>query len=1331
MTRQPSGRKVSKFFGALSDWFGTPQSRRTVAPRSRKRSPLGFESLDGRLVLSATPGALISGTVFDDLTGGGNVADGPGQSGVTVNLYESTGGNTFLGAGNGNTLVGSTTTNGSGKYSFAVDTAATYFVQEVTPPNFAPPAAGNVATVVVSSADLNGVAGTPIDTFTTNQSVTATNVGGATTDATSVAASEALGGHRDLFAQLTTATGSVMLAANPFGTPLLEFDTSASATGNVYVAYDGNNSATPTVINPTGLGGVDLTQGGLVNGFTFTVGADHASSITINVFKDGSNESTVNVPFTATSGNAAESLFVPFSSFTTALGSGAGNFSSVGALQVSVDDSQAINGQILTIGTTEPTPLAATNFANLAQVDLSITKVDNSGGSSIAPSQGSVSPGQAFTYSILVTNNGPNAVTGATIADTFPTGLGNVSFTAVETGGATGFTASSSNATAIADTVNMPVGSTISYTVSVTANQNISGLLTNVATVTAPAGTSETNTANNTATDVDTLAPVADLKITKTDNVGGSSITNSEGTLIPGNGLVYTIVVTNSGPSNVTGATVTDLFPAGIGSDTFTAVETGGASGFSASGSGNINDTVNMPEGSTITYTVNATSTSSVTGTLSNTATVAVPAGTTDPTPANNTATDTDELTAQYDLAITKVDNVGGSSITATQGSLVSGGALTYTIVVTNNGPSDVRGATVTDPFPADITSDTFTAVESDGASGFSSTGSGAISDVVDMPAGSTITYTVNATTSPAATGILSNTATVGIGDSNGTDPNLANNTATDTDALIQQADLSITKVDNVGGSSITATQGTLIPGNALVYTIVVTNAGPSAVTGATVADTFPAGIASDTFTAVETGGATGFTASGSGNITDTVTMPVGSTITYTVTATSNSAVSGTLSNTATVTAPAGITDPTPANNTATDVDTLTPQADLKITKVDNVGGSSITSTTGTLVPGNTLVYTIVVTNSGPSAVTGATVADTFPTGVASDTFTAVATGSATGFTASGSGNISNTVTMPVGSTITYTVTAVSSTTATGTLSNTATVAAPSGTTDPTPANNTATDVDTLTPQADLKVTKVDNVGGSSITAAQGSIVAGNALTYTIVVTNAGPSSVTGATVTDTFPAGVASDTYTATATGGATGFTASGSGNISNTVTMPVGSTITYTVSATTSSTATGTLSNTATVAAPTGTTDPTPANNTAVDVDAIVASASVSGTMFIDLNKNGVQDSTEAGIAGVEVELLTSGTSTVAATTTTNTSGVYLFSNVTPGSYQVKFLLGNSPTYTLENQTGTPNSDVDPATATTAAFTVAASQNVVTSNNLTNAGVVPKLSKEFFLGR
>ena len=111
-----------------------------------------------------------------------------------------------------------------------------------------------------------------------------------------------------------------------------------------------------------------------------------------------------------------------------------------------------------------------------------------------------------------------------------------------------------------------------------------------------------------------------------------------------GQNLTYTIVVTNSGPSDVSGAAVNDMFPNRFTGVTYTASQTGGASGFTASGSGDINDTVTVPTGSKITYKAKGRISSSAAGSISNTATVSVPSGVTDLTLANNSATDTDTL---------------------------------------------------------------------------------------------------------------------------------------------------------------------------------------------------------------------------------------------------------------------------------------------------------------------------------------------------------------------------------------------------------------------------------------------------------------------------------------------------------------------------------------------------------------------------------------------------------------------------------------------------------------------------------------------------------------
>ena len=69
---------------------------------------------------------------------------------------------------------------------------------------------------------------------------------------------------------------------------------------------------------------------------------------------------------------------------------------------------------------------------------------------------------------------------------------------------------------------------------------------------------------------------------------------------------MYTITVANTGGSALNGVHVNDplLINLDLSSDNYTATQSGGATGFTASGSGDINDTVNLPPHSSVTYTV-------------------------------------------------------------------------------------------------------------------------------------------------------------------------------------------------------------------------------------------------------------------------------------------------------------------------------------------------------------------------------------------------------------------------------------------------------------------------------------------------------------------------------------------------------------------------------------------------------------------------------------------------------------------------------------------------------------------------------------------------------
>src|SRR5262245_31732325 len=110
------------------------------------------------------------------------------------------------------------------------------------------------------------------------------------------------------------------------------------------------------------------------------------------------------------------------------------------------------------------------------------------------------------------------------------------------------------------------------------------------------------------------------------------------------------------------------------------------------------------------------------------------------------------------------------------------------------------------------------------------------------------------------------------------------------------------------------------------------------------------------------------------------LSLASGKSVTITLTGTIDPAATGSLTNTATVSPPPGVTDPDPTDNSAADTDTLTPRADLAVTKTD--GQTSA-------VPGTSTTYTIVVSNNGPSAVSGASVSDLLPAGVIAASWTA------------------------------------------------------------------------------------------------------------------------------------------------------------------------------------------------------------------------------------------------------------------------------------------------------------------------------------------------------
>lgn len=303
------------------------------------------------------------------------------------------------------------------------------------------------------------------------------------------------------------------------------------------------------------------------------------------------------------------------------------------------------------------------------------------------------------------------------------------------------------------------------------------------------------------------LLPVADLAIRKIVSAGDR---------VPGATLTYQITVTNLGPNHVISATVADDPPAALSGVTWTCTASSNAA-CTASGSGAIADTAAISVGATITYSITGLLAPGATGSLDNTATVAPPVGVTDLITANNSSTDSGELTPMARLGVSKRSSPNPG--------LPPGGEVRYTIVVTNPGPSDAVGAEIDDAFPAPLDDVTWTCAGSSGSS-CTASGSGNIADAVTILAGGAITYNVVAVVDPAtAPGVvLANTATAGYGEDD--------DTATDNNTVVAWTSLAVSKeaLDSGGASSRTAPfvdadgNGGISPGDTLKYAVVISN---------------------------------------------------------------------------------------------------------------------------------------------------------------------------------------------------------------------------------------------------------------------------------------------------------------------------------------------------------------------------------------------------------------------------------------------------------------------------------------------------------------------------
>ena len=443
----------------------------------------------------------------------------------------------------------------------------------------------------------------------------------------------------------------------------------------------------------------------------------------------------------------------------------------------------------------------------------------------------------------------------------------------------------------------------------------------------------------------------------------------------------------------------------------------------------------------------------------------------TDPNDGNNTDSEETDVVRQTDLAMDKRDD--GSDA-------VAGTNYTYTLEVTNHGPSDSSGATVTDTLPAHWQ---FVASSNASCSGNGSDPETVTCTVGPLVSGAATSFTITAAVpSSAVPGTVTNTAHV---QANETDPNGSNNTDSETtDVVPPLPDLAMDKRDD-GSDAVAGTNYT--------YTLEVTNRGSRDSSGATVTDTLPAD-----WHFVSSSNAS---CSGNGSDPETVTCTVGPLVSgaatsFTITvAVPSSAVAGTVTNTAHV--QANEPDPNSGNDTDSETTDVVRRTDLAIDKRDD--GSDA-------VAGTNYTYTLEVTNLGPSDSSGATVTDTLPAALAVRRF--IERQLRRQRSGSGNGDLHGRPARVGRRDQLHDHRGRAVQRRPGHRDQTAQVQA--NETDPNSGNDTDSETTDVVRRTDLAIDKRDD--GSDA-------VAGTNYTYTLEVTNLGPSDSSGATVTDTLPA--------------------------------------------------------------------------------------------------------------------------------------------------------------------------------------------------------------------
>ena len=664
--------------------------------------------------------------------------------------------------------------------------------------------------------------------------------------------------------------------------------------------------------------------------------------------------------------------------------------------------------------------------------------------------------GDSLTYSILIQNLGPDIAQNILLVDSVPTELNNPQYSI--DGGVTWQTGT--GALAIPD---LSVGGSFNILIRGVVNNQAAQDFSNTATVTST--TEDPDLSNNSSSVGTQFVPSANLAITKV----ADSNTLLAGQTQP---LTYTLVISNAGPNDAQSVSLTDPVPDELDSPLYSLDQitwqpwTGTL------------DLGTLPAGASINVYIQGQILANATQDLVNTATVTSP---TDPN--SHQATITNPLQTSADLAIVKTSD-------AVNNKIIAGEVITYSLAITNNGPSDAQQVLVEDTDALGL----LTSEANVGGAGWIPwTGTTVLEE---LDAGQSITIQIRGTVDPTAEGLLVNGASVS---SPTPDPDPSNNSSSVTTAINQSADLAIVKTANTDDVNLN---------NTVYFDLQVNNYGPDMAKNVVLSDGVPPELTDVQYTL---DGSTWQPWTGSLNVGN---LAVNSQLVVQIKGTVDTALIENITNTATIVS--DTPDPDPTNNTSSVQLHLNDPADLAMEKSllgSLIGGSLVP---GSAVTGTEAVFALVVSNLSttvPSTALTPTITDDLPAGFLNPEYSLDQTN-----WQPWTGSYTMTADLSAGETFTLYLKALVDPAldpeTTASLSNTATVS--SVTPDDNPGNNSSQIQVPITASADLEVTKV----------LQSPLVAGTQAEYQLQVTNLGPSTAAAVTLQDVIPSRIAPVTY-------------------------------------------------------------------------------------------------------------------------------------------------------------------------------------------------------------